>query len=416
MSVSIAIIGATITGNRGAEAMAETVLAKVRERFPDAILHLYSYYPTEDRAALRDSSVQVYSSTPASLVAMHFPASLLGWALRKCGFKEPPAFLPSSIKALWNADCLVDLAGVSFIDGREKFLPFNILTIWPAMLLDVPVVKFSQALGGFARPLNRMSAKLFLSRCQRVFARGDRTEAHLRALGLNGNVDRANDVAFLFDTGHALAATPAIADDEVAIDSLKERRDLVVGVCPSAVIRQKVSWDYVGMMARLVEDETAAGRGVVLFPNAVRERAGERLRNNDLPVIREIMRRLSSKAAAHVVAIDGDIDAAGIKRLIAKLDAAIVSRFHAMVGALSLGVPTLVIGWSHKYLEVMALFDQEGRVFDYANAPYETLRVEIDKLIHDLGPTRDTLLSRLPAVCDGAASQFDYLFERLSRK
>jgi colanic acid/amylovoran biosynthesis protein len=42
---------------------------------------------------------------------------------------------------------LIDLAGVSFIDGREKFLPFNILTILPAMLLGVPVVKFAQAMG-----------------------------------------------------------------------------------------------------------------------------------------------------------------------------------------------------------------------------------------------------------------------------
>jgi len=47
------------------------------------------------------------------------------------------------------------------------------------------------------------------------------------------------------------------------------------------------------------------------------------------------------------------------------MDVVPVSRFHAMVGALSLAVPASVLDWSHKYAEVMARFGLEVNVIDY---------------------------------------------------
>ena len=99
---------------------------------------------------------------------------------------------------LSQCDLLIDLAGVSFIDGREKFLPFNILTLAPAFFLKVPVVKFSQAMGPFRNPLNFFTAKHILSRCERLFARGEQTAANLSNLPLSRNSwQMAGDLAFL---------------------------------------------------------------------------------------------------------------------------------------------------------------------------------------------------------------------------
>ena len=36
----------------------------------------------------------------------------------------------------------------------------------------------------------------------------------------------------------------------------------------------------------------------------------------------------------------------------------IASRYHSCVAALSAGVPTLIIGWHHKYDELMKWYDQ----------------------------------------------------------
>ena len=48
------------------------------------------------------------------------------------GFDAGKRICPRSVRLLSQCDLLIDLAGVSFIDGREKFLPFNILTLAPA--------------------------------------------------------------------------------------------------------------------------------------------------------------------------------------------------------------------------------------------------------------------------------------------
>ena len=71
-------------------------------------------------------------------------------------------FMPQSVKALSRSKLLICLAGVSFVASRIRFMPFNIVTILPAMLLGVPVVKFAQALGPFGGKVNRFVSRIFL--------------------------------------------------------------------------------------------------------------------------------------------------------------------------------------------------------------------------------------------------------------
>src|SRR5690606_12629674 len=41
-------------------------------------------------------------------------------------------------------------------------------------------------------------------------------------------------------------------------------------------------------------------------------------------------------------------------------------RFHAVVAALIMSVPTLVIGWSHKYREMAASFEADVQCLDFS--------------------------------------------------
>src|SRR5690606_25460263 len=128
-------------GNRGAQAMLETVVGRLSRERPGLRFNAFSYYPKEDRGLVRDPRVTVYSSTPAALVLWLLPWSLLFGVARLLLGRRVLRFAPASIRALGESTALVDVAGVSFIDGREKFLPFNVLTILPARLLGVPVAK-----------------------------------------------------------------------------------------------------------------------------------------------------------------------------------------------------------------------------------------------------------------------------------
>jgi polysaccharide pyruvyl transferase WcaK-like protein len=408
-----AIIAGTLTGNHGAEAMLTTAIGQVRDRWPDARIDLFSYYPKADRALVSDPGIVVHSSTPKSLVLVLGPGALVLGALSSIGLGGLRGLFPRSVRALARCDALLDVAGVSFIDGREKYLPFNLFTIWPAMWLRVPVVKLAQAMGPFRHPLNRLAAHA-LRHCALVFARGEGTWDNLQELGMpEGVARRAADVAFLHRDADSITHEGA-ADVErmlAALDARPKARP-IVGVCPSSVIAgkaEKEGWDYPGFLAGIVRGLTDDGCDVLLFPNATRA-ASEKRRNNDLPVIAQVAAACTDLGDS-VRAVDFDVDTSGIKRLVARMDIAMVSRFHAMVGALTLAVPVFVLGWSHKYLEVMEQFDQGGEVFDSSRHD----SAEVLAAVRSLRERRDEAAVRIEAKLGGvrasSASQFDALSE-----
>lgn len=410
MSKEISLIAATVYGNRGAEAMLCTVIGILRERDPELRFNVFSYYPKEDCARISANHVTVYSATPAAVALRLFPFSVLFGLLRLVAGRRAFSLAPAPIKALARSSALVDLAGVSFIAGREKFLPYNVLTLLPAMLLATPVVKMAQAIGPLRGTANRFAAKFVLPRCRKIWARGAQTYANLQKSGLAGlDFALGDDVAFNYSPEWSLS-TERPATFDAAMGDMAARRNGyrgVIGLCPSSVVAvtaRRTGVPYEPVMAGLVEALVADGYLVVLFPNATRDESGEKQRNNDLPLIRRI--RAECKAAAvpgdAVVAFDMDINTACIKQVIAALDVAMVSRFHAMVGALSLAVPVTVLGWSHKYLEVMARFGLESLVLDYAKSSVQALVAKVTDAFESRQAIRAQIAAALPAVKEAA--------------
>jgi coenzyme F420-reducing hydrogenase beta subunit/polysaccharide pyruvyl transferase WcaK-like protein len=415
-SPRFSFIAATVSGNRGAEAMLETSIGRIRDRFPDARFTVFSYYPEKDSALIRDAAVSVRSSTPVYLVLVLFPLSLLAAPFARV-LGRVPRFFSRSVRELGESAALVDLAGVSFIDGREKFLPFNMLTILPAMLLGTPVFKLAQAMGPFKKPVNRFAARI-LRRCAMVVARGDVTLSHMETISFPADrLLAAPDIAFLFEARDALSSEGAAEAEELAsrARALREAGSAVVGLCPSAVLAGKAKeegWDYLGFLATLASGLIKDGHSVLLFPNATRA-GSAKLRNNDLPVIAEIAERLAGQEAANVLAVRGDMNAAELRVVLAECSVAAVSRFHAMVGALSIGVPVAVVGWSHKYLEVMKQFGLDEFVFDYSAHDPEALRAVVGRLIAERDARAADIVTRLPSVQADSRGQFDAMFRRL---
>ena len=69
----ISIIGATIIGNRGAEAMLSATIGRIKDRYPNAHFYVYSYYPADDFEVIEQSNVSIHSATPIYLVTVLFP-------------------------------------------------------------------------------------------------------------------------------------------------------------------------------------------------------------------------------------------------------------------------------------------------------------------------------------------------------
>jgi colanic acid/amylovoran biosynthesis protein len=410
MSRRFSVIAGTLYGNRGAQGMTETVVGHVRAQDPTAEFAIFSYYPTADRGLLTDPRIAIHSATPKALVVRLLPLSLLFGLLRLVLGRRVLRRAPADIRDLGTSTALVCVAGVAFIDGREKFLPFNVLTLLPAWLLGVPVVKMSQATGPYRGRLNRLVAGLVLPRVTMVWARGARTLEHLRESGFRGvRYAQADDIAFAHRAEYALTdeGGPALA---AALQQVADARGAegvrsVVGICPSSVVAVKSrasGGSYEQVLAQLVGDLARAGHQVVLFPNATRAADPVGERNNDLPVIRRVLAAAGRVEGPTPLAVDMDINATGVKQVIKACDVVLVSRFHAMVGALSLAVPVVVLGWSHKYAEVMARFGLEDKVTDYKALSREQLREAVEDTVAHRDEVADAIRAGLPSVQEGA--------------
>lgn len=419
----IAVIGATISGNRGAESMLSTVVGRIHEKFSGAVFNVYSYYPDDDKKICSHGSVNIYSATPVYLVFVMFPFACLLVLLKAARLGFLKSVFPKGVLALDESDVLIDISGVSFMSGRVKFIPFNILTIFPAMILGIPVIKFSQALGPFNNPLVCTASRIFLPACTRIFARGNQTSLNLQALGLDEKVfDEASDLAFLHKKKYSMSEENLREVEALTqkLSILKERGKILVGLCPSSVIAskaQKEGWNYAELLYIIVRKLSNEGFAVLLFPNATREKS-VKLRNNDLPVIEKTARYLSAfnHYPDDMLIVTKDINSMGIKTLLEYCDLNIVSRFHAMIASLVLEKPVVVMGWGHKYQEIMDQFDLGEFVFDYKDQDLELLLEKVFLALNDKEKIANNIRKHLPEVQKNSYRQFDFLFELFQAK
>ncbi len=405
----IAIIGGTISGNKGAQAMLRAAVHHLSRLAPGSSFSVLSIYPKEDRHLNTDPAVRVVSCKPLQLLFLIIP---LCWVRRWLAkLHLPGGFVRRvpAIRALLEADLVVDVAGISFSDGRGAIVLYNAAMILPALLLNKSLFKASQALGPFQTKVNRFLARRYLPKVTTIVARGRITQEHLREVGL-GDRPVCADIAFAMPVDEASAA----AADEVCNDAFFAG-DLV-GVSPSTVVEKycaKRGIDYPGIMARFVDHVIDAyDVNVVVFAHSARI-GKPKSRTNDLPTCRRVYEKVSHKDRCRL--IDAGLSAEQLRHIIGKMRFFLASRFHAMVSGLSTGVPTLLVGWSHKYLEVLDMFELGAYQMDYSSFSFDSVVARFHELVENEASIREKIASQLPAVVESSERNWALAAELLDR-
>ena len=407
--VRIAIIGAALSANKGAAAMVESVMARLPNELGECHFDILTTYPDADASRVPVGvDAAVVGLQPLRLAFVEFPIACLALVTRKLRI---PLFWVRSrgCRAMLDSSVVVDVAGISFADGRGfAIVVYNALMTGVPLLLGVPVVKAAQALGPFQSVPNKWLAPLVLRRVKTVCARGARTREHLDSLGGVNSIDVA-DLAFSLD--EAASLPDAVA---TALDSID--KDFIV-VMPSAVVRgiyESGGGNYVPAMAALVADiRHKTGRSVVIAPHSYRAGLPEG-RMNDGPVCREVAEACSDDA--QVLGLDFDLTAGELRHLVAHSSVLVTSRFHAMISGLATSTPTVVVGWSHKYREVLDDFGLSNLGLDSSalNQPSE-----IADIVARVLSTRDELSQQisaaLPAVKIRSLRNFSAIAEAAGR-
>ncbi len=408
-----ALMGGSVWGNRGAEAMLMTVIAKIREVDPEAVFNVYTIYPQKDKLLIQDPKIRFFSGEPLSVALVHFPFALLAAPFRLLKIKVP---LPKSVKTLRDSDYLLDLGGITFSDGRVMQLFYNVFTIWPAMLLGVPVIKLSQAMGPFNTTLNRKLATHFLPKCHKIFTRGSMTDSYTNQLMGTNNTEQAADIAFLYEPEYSLSQENEGQIEELKskIKAWKQTGEKVISIVPSSLVLKrsvKQGGDYPGKLLNLLLSTKDESVRYVFLPNGTRE-GSDKLMNNDIIAINVIQEKfkqeLDQDSFEKIEWVNYDINTRGVRQIIGLTDGLIASRFHAMVAGLSLCVPTMVIGWSHKYRETLADFGMQSYAIDFKNTDLKILAT-YQKFLHNLSEIKSQLDNNILRVKASSNRQFEYL-------
>ena len=415
----VSIIGGTIWGNRGAESMLVTSIGIIRERFPDTKFNVFSYVPEKDRQLVRDDeNITILSGRPLSLVIRHFLGAVLAGFLKLLKIPIPRCRYFHIARALEESDVLLDIGGISFSDGRAKFLPYNILILWPSLILGTPVVKIAQAMGPFRNPLNRFLAKSFISHCAHTFARGEQTSEFMKDLGISDEKwEIAMDIAFLYDPKYSLSN-----ENDQKVESLLEKlkelkkagRKIVV-ITPSILVEtetKKKGGDYKAELFSIVNYFRTKDAFFVFLPNATRE-GSEKTANNDLLTIQRLRMTAeemfdSSDIEANFDWVTYDVNTASIRKILSMTEWLFTSRYHSMISALCLGVNLVVIGWGHKYKETMESFGLGHCYLDFNEKDLD-LKSYLDGMVKEKEKNQLILEKNKPVVIKSSQKQREFL-------
>lgn len=115
-----------------------------------------------------------------------------------------------------------------------------------------------------------------------------------------------------------------------------------------------------------------------------------------------LARALSSRLEPQVCSIVGPTDARILKSILAASQVVVGSRYHSLVGALSTGVPSIALGWAHKY---QTLFEDFG-MQDFVYSPNQSsihLAQLVDRTIRERDELKEQIIAakvRLSATID----------------
>jgi len=409
MTKKIAILAANFAGNKGAAAMLKSIVKNLDTEYEEASYNLLSVYPKSDRKENTFENLKVVSCKPHEIIFIGFGLAVLYYILRWFWPAKKILLKYKILKALYQADIVIDAAGISFVDSRGFIMnTYNFICVATPILLGKTVIKYSQALGPFNTFWNRTLAKIVLPRLYRICARGKITESHLNTLKLK-NITLCADGAFsLPDDPEAKKRVKTIIKD----DNFYDKK--IVSISLSSVVDKyctRIGIDYRNIMSSFIDYLIKEKNyGVLIIANSARK-GTMKSHNNDLIVCQSIFDRVENKEGCRWYP---DIFTPEELRVFTGFSYLMVaSRFHAMIGALHKNVPVFLVGWSHKYKEILDMFSLGENAIDYRQLSLDKLIIEFNLFEQKREEIYKKIKENLPDIEKNSKKNFEIIKKAL---
>lgn len=377
--VTVAITEASYSGNKGAAAMLQSSIQQLHDYYGERLnVFLMSVYPRDDREQVPFDFVKVISAKPAQVLFVAYPVAVLYRLLHRIVFIKKLLLKNHILKTYYYTDVVVNEAGVSMVDSRGFIMNiYSFVCSEIPMLMGIPVIKYSQALGSFDKLYNRVISKWQLPKFNKIIARGESSRTNLQGIGVIDNVVVCADGAFSMEDNMQMKMR---INELWANDPFYKKE--VVGVSISGVVQRKckaLGIDYSAIIVDFIKELNNQGFNVLIIANAARINS-TKTRTNDLMLGDEIYAACNN--SPNVKWYHEEMTAEQLREHIGHCRFLVASRFHSMIAGLERGIPVLLIGWSHKYQEVLDMFELGEYATDFSN-------MSKDKLVEGFARLKD---------------------------
>lgn len=382
MKKSVAIIGGNLR-NKGAWMMADVLISEFIVKNEDAF-YFFTPFP-EDLEPLKKK----YTSSNLKDVIIWSPKKILISFL----LVHIPIVRQKNkiIKSISNSDYVYDISGICFAEGRGvKHLVYNFITIYIPSFLKTKIIKLPQSFGPIDTIIYKFISKNSLKKCYKVFSRGNSSSITLERL----KIPHFNSTDLLFCKNQ--------------FEQLKNKEQIIVS--PSIIVSKKLEKEginYVNELKIFIEFLQKNNYKIILLPNSVSKNKHRDV-FDDSVLCEKIYNAVTSKNNLSLIKNDLTIDE--IYELYKTPMFVVTSRFHSMILALNSGSFPIVLGWNHKYNEIMDQF----HLNEYSINLDSELANNLIKQFNSLINSSPSLLKNRKELLENHKNKTNNIFKELS--
>jgi len=364
--------------NKGAEAMALTVRAKLASAYPDAQVYM-RVDPLYFDIARNNGFIPLDGKIPCSL-----------------GDKARSKIV--SFGQYLRNDAVIDIGGYQFGDtwglahARQTVKRLGYCNCFGTKTVFMP-----QAMGPFTQDgFGECIPRLMKESCV-FFIRDKQSFEEVRRICAVSEEFLQPDIAWNFD------ADGADVQDVVMRYAIDKKKPTVC-LTPNLRVYEKHGEDYLAVLIMIIDLIRELQYQLVVLGH---ELAMEPKQKDD-----RFLCRILKERRPPVVHIDEFLTAREVKAIIGFCDLVISSRFHALIAAFSQGIPAAAIGWSHKYNELLADVGLAANVLEIGGAR-DSVQLKLRQCIESIDSQKDTLRMTVPAIKAQSASVLDSVISAL---
>jgi colanic acid/amylovoran biosynthesis protein len=310
--------------------------------------------------------------------------------------------LPNWLPALWydlfkayaNADLVISCPGNIFVTMGKVGLPFLVsaYTVAYALMMGKPLYVMPQSIGPLNRWWERALVKLLYSRARLIFVREPISLRLAGEIGLpRAKLHLVPDLAFVYTS----------APLEEAAELLKE----VVGQLEGPLVGVTV----INRLIRYIDNEVweqyeksiayalskfidKYGGSIIFFPQVT----GPTAKEDDRVASRRIVAKMGNPSSA--IVIEKPLLPNILKAAYGLMDIFIATRMHSAIFAISMKVPTLLIGYLHKVMGLAQMLSLEEWVIDLRSVTENVLWERLEALWLNKDILREHLGNIMPLI------------------